>query len=292
VRPQAGQEFWQILWPPPNPHPPGMKSDTPPSTELEATLVVRALEPAEVLAKITHLTALSDFDLRAADALTICDLYFDTENFDLREKGWGLRVRTISAKRLVTLKGSPKATAWGAVAYTELEREWSPEGFSLVFRHLAEIGVSLGEAAEIFDAADPVRTMKTAGLDIIQDRETYRQVLQVLATSSPEGRELAELVADRVTYRFMSCDIIHHEVEIEARRDDAGHAIMKIQEALLEQFGPLLRTWVHSKLATGIAIERLISLGELDEVTWTGTLMPAAYDRIEALLSRGEAHWR
>jgi len=262
-----------------------MQSDGRPSVELEATLVVCATDPEKVVAEIANLTSLADFRLKETHALRMRDIYFDTVDSALRERGWGLRVRTIGSNQWLTFKGSATATQWGAVAYTEMEWEWSGEAFSKVLMELGKIGVSLTVMHEIFDYADPVATMKRLGLEIIQDRETFRQAREVFYKFAEEAYALAELVLDSVTYRFQGSDILHYELEIEARQPDACHSMVEIEEALFAIWGPVLRKWVHSKLATGWAIERLLGVGALQDAVHNRKLTSGAYDEIEAFFA-------
>jgi len=62
---------------------------------------------------------------------------------------------------------------------------------------------------------------------------------------------------------------VHHEVEIEAKEQNGVEAIQSVMEILTATYGPLLRKWVHSKVAIGIAIEKLLEEGKLE-----GQLMP------------------
>ena len=96
------------------------------------------------------------------------------------------------------------------------------------------------------------------------------------------GDAAAELAVDRVTYRFSFGEIIHWEVEIEAKARGGSKAVSDSLRSLLDLYGRSLRNWNCGKLATGSAVERLMEKGLIGALIRPDRgLRPEAYDLIE-----------
>ncbi len=77
-------------------------------------------------------------------------------------------------------------------------------------------------------------------------------------------------------------------LEIEARRRDGSAVLKTMTESLISMYGPVLRRWDYSKLATSKAIEQLLLDRALDGLLDNHNhLKPAAHDPIDAYLRRG-----
>jgi len=127
---------------------------------------------------------------------------------------------------------------------------------------------------------DPVKTLKNCGFEVIQRRELWRRSRLVLSNSF--GTTLAELSIDWVRYCGTFDYIVHWEVELEALLDSEPTAMAAIIGALLHQFGPALRLWPYSKLATGLVIEELLEAGLLQPFIRKGNQLTAAgYERLD-----------
>ena len=96
---------------------------------------------------------------------------------------------------------------------------------------------------------------------------------------------IAELVVDKVTYRFGAETFIHREVEIESKGDAPPAMLKSLVDTLIETFAPDLHPWPHGKLVTGIALQKLVEQGETKGLRRpNGDLHPNAYDKIDATL--------
>jgi hypothetical protein len=126
--------------------------------------------------------------------------------------------------------------------------------------------------------------LKSKGLVPIQHRETQRQVRDVI--SGPEGSPvLAELDIDSVLYDFDDQKIRLFEVEVESKSEKGQGVVKSVTKSLKGEFGPILRSWRHGKLATGTGISRLLKSGELKLlIDAENRLLPAAYDRLNRIL--------
>src|SRR5207245_4625086 len=117
----------------------------------------------------------------------------------------------------------------------------------------------------------------------IQYRETQRQVLDV--TSSLEGSPvLAELDIDSVLYDYNEQKIRHFEDEVESKSEKGQNVVKSVTRSLKGEYGPILRSWRHGKLATGTGIAKLLKSGELKPlIDAENRLLPAAYDRLNRI---------
>ena len=139
-----------------------------------------------------------------------------------------------------------------------------------------------------FDRVHPLEVMTSLGLEVIQDRETHRQVRNIVFVGEESRSALAELAIDSVVYHFGDQQICHHEVEIEAKVEDGSTALKTVIESLVAMYGSALRRWDHGKLATGKAIEKLLSEGALEGLLdINNNLKPVAYDRVDDYLKCG-----
>jgi inorganic triphosphatase YgiF len=249
------------------------------SEEIEATLIIRSENPQAVVSQIAGLTSIGNYRLLPQDPKTIHDLYFDTPNGALRTHELALRVRAIGAAHWITLKGPSRPTDWGGMERLEIEAPWSRDTLTNVVRELANRGIELMEKRQGFDRAHPLEVMSGLGLIVIQDRETHRQIRNIVSVGAERSAVLAELAIDYVVYHFSDRQIGHHEVEIEAKAKGGSTASKTVIENLVATYGPALRRWDHGKLATGRAIERMLRERALQGlVDANDNLKPGAYD--------------
>jgi len=170
----------------------------------------------------------------------------------------------------------------------EIEETWSENAVRRVVRELRNRSVELPQLPQDFDRAQARDVMTSLGLEMIQDRETHRDIRNIVFVGREKGTVLAELAIDSVAYNFRGQKIRHHEVEIEAKAEDGSEAIERVTKGLMEMHEATLRPWKYSKLATGKAIEKLLGEGTLEGLLdINNNLKPVAYERIEDLLSRG-----
>jgi inorganic triphosphatase YgiF len=260
-----------------------MRSD---SREVEAALVVWSENPQGVASQIADLTAIGSYRLLPQDPQLIHDLYLDTPDRALQTQQLALRVREIGTTRWVTLKGRSQPTGWeGGAERLEIELRWSKDALARVLAELVDRGKVLQQRQDL-DYAHPLEAMASLGLQVIQDRESYRRVRNILKGGESDS-VLAELAIDSVAYHFGGQEIRQHEVEIEAREGGSSAVIKLLVESLVAMYGPALRRWGHSKLATGRAIEKMLSEGLMEGLLdVNNNLKPVAYDRIDNYLKR------
>ena len=181
------------------------------------------------------------------------------------------------------MKTHPRRTLWGGMVRAEMEIPWSPEAVEKV---VSELKLPLQSPGSLNQAipSSPIDVLKTKGLVPIQHRETQRQVRNV--TSGPEGSPtLAELDVDSVLYDFDDQKIRLFEVEVESKSEKGQSVVKSVTKSLKGEYGPLLRSWRHGKLATGTAIARLLKSGQLRPlIDAENRLLPAAFDRLNRML--------
>jgi hypothetical protein len=136
------------------------------------------------------------------------------------------------------------------------------------------------------DIADPIETLKSIGLGILQDRETERHTKNV---SSPikDGAILAELASDCVTYRFQRRIIRLYELEVEAKGSGNDKVLSDVKVGLLDAFGSEVIPWKWGKLVTGKMISSLLQNGTLNDLIESDLLTKRGIVEVEkALRSR------
>jgi inorganic triphosphatase YgiF len=261
-----------------------MQSEHEIPLEREATLLICSDRPETVYQEIAGLTAVGAYKLVPGKPQLLEDHYFDTSDAKLTAKKWGLRLRRTGNDVWITLKGPSKQTQWGGRERVEVEALWSKTSLALVEVELSRQGIELNLHGEDLKRSDPMEVMTSAGLVIIQRRDTRRHASAVI--SGTDGVVQAELAADSVAYFFPETEILHYEVEIESKGPNGTTAAEAIAEYLLAEYSRELKRWRHDKLATGWAIKELLTAGSLDGLLdLNNRLKPTAYDRIDEYLS-------
>jgi len=156
-----------------------MSSNSQP-LETEAALFVCARDPVSFIARIAALHDIAQYKLVAQPSAHIHDAYFDTPARILTERGYGLRVRRMNERWLLTLKCEASRTEAG-VQRREREVPWSSAGLSAILSDLRALDLQIASEGSRDDDADPMETMRALGFDAIQNRETHRQIRHVVA---------------------------------------------------------------------------------------------------------------
>jgi hypothetical protein len=168
----------------------------------------------------------------------------------------------------------------------EIEVPWSKDALTRVVQELVDREINILQQRQDFDDAHPLDVMASLGLEPIQDRENHRRVRNIIK-GAESSSVLAELAIDSVVYHFSGQEIWHHEIEIEGKAGGSSAVIKTVVESLIAMYGPALRRWGHGKLATGKAIEKMLSEGALEGLLdINNNLKPVAYDRIDDYLKR------
>jgi len=165
----------------------------------------------------------------------------------------------------------------------EMEVPWSSETVERVVSELKIPHQSPSNAGQT-NLLEPIELLKSKGLVPIQHRETQRQVRDV-ALGSEGSPVLAELDIDSVLYDFDGQKISIFEVEVESKSEKGQNVVKSVTKSLKGEYGPILRSWRHGKLATGKGIAKLLKSGELPPlIDAENRLLPAAYDRLNRIL--------
>jgi len=266
----------------------------PSQSEMEATLIICSQDPEEVAQKIVALTEIKNYRLLPQKPKTIHDIYFDKHDpksekgdFILEAKKMALRVREIGATHLITLKGPSKKTDWGGIERPEMERLWCKDAVTSVLKETKHKKLKKLQLSEDFDRKQPRDVMIGLSLKVVQDRETLRQIRNVVALDDDDSPIFGEMAIDSVTYTFGKQKILHYEVELESKMRDGANVVKAVSENLVKMFEPALRRWDYGKLATGKAIEKLLDEGALEGlVDGKNKLKLSAYDKIDEYLKK------
>ena len=227
--------------------------------ETETALLICGDDPAGIARRIAGLAEIASYRLVRRPFIRLRDLYFDTPDGLLRKQRLALRLRQSDQDWLLTFKGPPRPVAGGGAARLEIEAPWSRAALKRITSELGERDVPVRAAR--FDAlARPLTVIKRLGLSVVQGRETRRTVRDV-APAGQMGPQLAELAIDSVVYRFGSDRARLLMVEVEAKSRDGLQVLGGITRDLNKMFKPALRPWPYGKLATGLAVERLLRQG-------------------------------
>jgi len=253
--------------------------------EKEIVLMVDSVDPKATIQRVSKLNSLKGYSLRAAASFQFHDIYFETASGSLRRKRLNLRIRKGKDGWLITMKRSPGLLQWRRNERAELELVWSHESLDRILAELSAKGITLS-AHQHLDMTNPVETMKSIGLFILQDRETERNTKSVSLT--PEGgADLAELASDCVTYHFQRCDVRLYELEVEAKGSGSDKVLSDIRIGLLNTFGSELVPWNWGKLVTGKMIETLLKAGTLDDLFTNDLLTKRGIEEVEKALRNG-----
>ncbi len=255
------------------------------SREAESTLVILSEAPESVAGKIASLTSIGGYRLLPQHPMMIHDFYLGISDSAPGKPGPALRIREVGATLLITLKGPTRPTDWGGIERLEIELPWSRDALHLVFKRLMEMGVQIPEQCPDFDPHSPLNVMASAGLQVVQDRETHRQVRDIVSDGGCIA--LAEMAIDSVVYHFAGQDIRHYEIEIEAKQEAGPAAVRMVIKGLIEMYGPAVRRWNYGKLTTGQAVEEMLSKGILEGlIDSENNLKPVAYKLIAYYMRR------
>lgn len=257
-----------------------------PPREREATLAVVSERPGRTAERIAALRELAGFVLEPLADRDLRDVYLDRDDGALRRTGLALRLRRSrdGEAPLLAVKGAGRPAAGGGTERLEVEGRWGAEALAAAREALEETGVPGDLLPSEPGGDDPLDRLRALGWRVVQDRRTRRRPRRV---RSGAGSDAGELVVDEVGFRPGGRRAVHREVEVEAPA--GGPLPSGLVETLLERFPGELRRWEHPKLATGRALERLLS-GAGSRRRWLGpgdALWPRAYDRLEVLLEGG-----
>jgi hypothetical protein len=119
------------------------------------------------------------------------------------------------------------------------------------------------------------------GLKTIQERQTQREVRDVVRRDRRTTSILAEMAIDKVTYAFENVNVALSEVEVEAKSARSLAGVREIADALVSKYHPVLRQWFHGKFVTGLAIRKLLETRRFHSYLVNGDLKPEAFELID-----------
>ena len=259
------------------------------ATEIEATLILMPDRVEAVLQPLRALTSIAGYRLRPGKTQRIHDLYLDTVDAALRQQDLALRVRRVDSARLIALKGKSRRRGAGEIERLELERPWSLDALAEILQALADNGIELRPSAMGPADGEPEAVLDKAGLVIVQERDTQRMLRDVFAREQDGHRLVGELAIDKSIYHIGGRDVRHDEIELEGKVPGAFPGLNAVVEALLKRFGPAVRRWEHSKLATGHAIAKLLQHDAPLVLDGSGRLPPDAYTAIDRYLKQASS---
>jgi len=260
--------------------------------EVESVLIICSDNPREIVDQIANLPSIGNFWLPLKAKQKIHDLYFDTSDRALRAKRMALRLREIEVdgrnkKCLLTFKGpSISISGSSGMERIEIEHEWSKDTFDHVWCKLQDQGIEpMGHHQQANYHPIPVITLEMNGLKIIQDRRTARTVKNVVLKNDDPLSVIAELAIDEGEYLIGGQNIRYNEIEIEAKKTDCTAILDELVDKLQEKFVNQVYKWKYSKLAMGLAIEKMADeKGFSDLIDSNGNLIPKAFKVIKKYL--------
>ena len=258
------------------------------SSEVEAVLIIKGDVDA-VLKELAGLRSILNYRLEPGQSKIIHDRYFDTIDRRLRKRGANLRIREIDGSLFISVKSHTRRTLRGATARREIEVPWSKQNLLSLIKDL-ELEADLALPERQFSDADPLAAMEATGLQLVQDRETRREVRNVSSVRKPD-LVLAELAIDRVTYHIGNHNISIFEVEVEEKAKGSSSVISDVTKALLQAYQPSLQKWSHGKFVTGLAIQRLLETEPADNLLGQDRLKPEALGTIDRALRSTRKSW-
>ncbi len=255
-----------------------MTSESPRAYESEATLIVCSSEPDVIAQQIAGIDSLAGFKLIPRSTLRMRDTYY----LDLSDKPrHSVRTREVNGEILTALKGPGRKTEWGGVSRLEIEGPWSEPVLREIVNELRGKEYELPLSPAAFARTSAKDVMNMIGIQQVQDRETSRQVRDMETIEDPAAGRIAEMVVDSVVYHLPGYDIRHFEVEVEEKKSGYSDMMRVFLERLAEHYHPHLRPWAYNKLAVGMAIERLLPTGVLQQDLGPGNMLTEpAYRKI------------
>lgn len=230
-------------------------------TEREAALLVVSSDPDLILRRLSALRNAGAYALVPRGAERFRDTYFDTPGGDLGAKRIALRIRDFGAgeRALTTLK-TPARGAGRVAERGELEVPLTETGARKVLAQLQRLGVraSLPSAREFVKGGE-----RAGGSGALLRASQVRTNRRLLRDVEKNGKRVAELAIDRVSYSLGDTPVRFEEVEIEAKDSGTAGDVERIARALLDEFGRELRPWRASKLAVGKTLEAWSRKGQL-----------------------------
>jgi inorganic triphosphatase YgiF len=249
--------------------------------EVEGKLIITAPDAQAVYEAIAQLDGMGGCRVARREVEDLVDAYYDGPERPLFAAGLALRVRMLNGREMLTVKGESRVSE-GVVSRSELEVDWSPEGFDEVLEALSQAGVWLGDVEAARERASAPEAMEALGFVAGAPRSGRRVALSLMRN----GDVVAELDVDVVTFTVAGRPVRHYEVECEAKGAGDAAVLRAVLDDLHSRYEGL-RGWSVSKLALGEALEELARAGGLEALLDGERLRTEAYDAVERLVDEG-----
>ena len=257
-------------------------------SEVENSLLILTKDNQQVEKIIDDLILANRYYIERKGRRTMTDKYFDYKDKSLKNHKIDLRVRSNEGGPYkITLKVLKKVTPSHSER-VEIERFWSLESFDEIMKILSSHlrGHALGRSAN-FIKKDPENTLTSVKLVKIQERKTERNIINAINSHTSELE--FEFAIDRTLYH-LNKSYRHYgmkELEIESKKTGNYEILDRLVNELITYHQSKFRHWPHSKLATGLAIETLLSRRELktgEDFDNDGLLTQSGAKKIESFM--------
>jgi adenylate cyclase class IV len=256
-------------------------------TEVEKALLILTCDK-RVQKIINELILRNGYLLEQKGRQSMIDKYFDYKDKTLKRQKIELRLRFIEGgMSKITLKVLKKETQTYSER-VEIERPWSCESFDEIIRELSNyLGGQAFKHSACYINEDPENTLINAKFRKIQERKTERNITNAINSRSNELE--FEFAIDRTFYHLNSPSKHYGvmELEIESKKTSNYEILDRLVNELISDHQSVFRLWPNSKLATGIAIEALLSRMELkanEDFDNGGLLTVSGAEKIESFI--------
>jgi len=192
------------------------------------------------------------------------DMYFDYKDKNLEKHKIDLRIRSTEGKApKITLKVLKSVTSSHSERVA-IELVWSPESFDEIMKELSShLRGHVLESSANFINEDPENILTRVKFVKIQERKTERNIINAINSRTSELE--FEFAIDRTYYRLNSSykDYGLMELEIETKKTGNYEILDRLVNEIINDHQSKFLLWPHSKLATGLAIETLLSRREI-----------------------------
>ena len=233
-------------------------------SEVENALLILANDNEQVLKMINDLLLRNGFLCEKKGRRTMIDKYFDYKDNSLKNHKIELRIRSIEGGvSKITLKVLKKETPSHSER-VEIERAWSRESFDEIMKELSShLAGHAFEHIAYYVNEDPENILTSAKFRKIQERKTERNIINAINSQASELE--FEFAIDRIFYHlsppYNNYGLM--ELEIESKKTGNYEILDRLVNQLITDHESIFRLWPHSKLATGLAIEAMLSSREL-----------------------------
>jgi len=233
-------------------------------SEVENALLILANDNEQVLKMINELLLRNGFLCEKKGRRTMIDKYFDYKDNILKNRKIELRIRSIEeGASKITLKVLKKVTPSHSER-VEIERAWSRESFDEIMKELSShLAGHAFEHIAYYVNEDPENILTSAKFRKIQERKTERNIINAINSQASELE--FEFAIDRIFYHlsppYNNYGLM--ELEIESKKTGNYEILDRLVNQLITDHESIFRLWPHSKLATGLAIEAMLSSREL-----------------------------